>query len=366
MKKLFYASLILLFICDRAAAQKIVGGQPSADDKPFYARIVWPTYGNNTVYASGTLIAPNWILTSGVAVTNMFINTLLPGVDAIMGSAPILSTPASARITGDFVARHPGFGIRNGYIDHDIALVHLSNPVHNVIPIGLPAYNDNSMSAAGTTAIVLGHGLMDTAAANSASNELRMAIIEIIANDTCNLPSRHDGAFTPDMLCAGRLTGAAAGPGAADYGGPLYVETSNGRVQVGIVSMPEGQQVSGYYANSTRPGIFTRVASYRRWIDSVITDYNNSLGTGKVPVPQAGMQTAIRNGQLVLHFAQPLNENAAYLLYSMDGRVIAQGQVAKGNNVLKVDAGNIPPGICLLRVSGATGWSFTSKCYATP
>lgn len=363
MRKLFYTSLILLAIGNHANAQTIVGGQPSPDDKPFYARIVWPNYGNNTVYASGTLIAPNWILTSGVAVTNMFTNTLLPRVDAIMGSGAVLSTPASARITGDFVARHPGFGIRNGYIDHDIALVHLSAAVPNVTPLTLPAYGDNSMSAAGTTAIVLGHGVMDTIV-NGVSNELRMAIIEIIANDTCNLPSRHNGAFTPDMLCAGRLTGTATGPAGADYGGPLYVETSGGKVQVGIVSMPEGQQVSGYHANSTRPGIFTRVASYRRWIDSVIIDYTSTLSLDQTPAPQEGMQLLMQNGQLQVRFPQPLKEDAAYLLYGMDGRVITKGRVTKGASLFKIEVGDVPAGICLFRISGAGGWSLTQKCSA--
>jgi secreted trypsin-like serine protease len=365
MKKLFYAVLLMLLTTVAARAQKIVGGQASPDDKPFYARIVWAGYPHNTVYASGTLIAPDWILTSGVAVTNMFIQAAIPEIDVYMGSSAIFSTPASAYRVSDYIVRHPGFSIRSGYIDHDIALVHLSTPVTGVTPMSLPAQGDNSMSAVGTAAIVLGHGMADTSQSSSVTNELRMASINIIHNDTCNQPGRHNGAFTPDMLCAGKLTGAATGPAGADFGGPLYVETGAGKVQVGIVSMPEGQQVALYYANSLKPGIFTRVANYRRWIDSVIADYRQTLSAPKLPEQQTTVKMVTQNGQVKALFPQALAENATYVLYGMDGRLVSKGSTTKGTTSITIDVAAYPAAMYIFRLVGDRGAVFTAKCNTT-
>jgi len=88
---------------------------------------------------------------------------------------------------------------------------------------------------------------------------LNEVIVPIIDTNVCrNLPGYEH--VTYQMMCAGYLTGnqdACTG----DSGGPLFYKFKSGQyAQVGIVS--HGIQCAGL----NQPGVYTRLASYIKWI----------------------------------------------------------------------------------------------------
>lgn len=364
MKRIVTAITLLFATASALHAQSVVGGTISPDDKPFYCRVVWQSYDHFTYYGNGTLIAPEWILTSGISVSDMNSGGIqVDTVAAYMGSQNVSATTPAARYESNFIARHPGFARVGNALEHDIALFHLKRPVTGVTPIGLPAYGDNAISAVGNTGYIIGHGFADTIPPLRPSNELRIAALTIIDNDTCNQQPRYNGSLTTDMLCAGKITGAATGPAYFDLGAPLYVESGGAKVQIGVTSAWLGASVGGFYANSLRPGIFTKVANYRKWIDSTINAYNVSLDVHNVVTrPVFAIRSFTRQGALHLVFSEPSAMEAAYELHDMSGRCITRGKSDAHASNVQIGTGDIVPGIYLFNIRFSNGSRYTVKC----
>lgn len=363
MKKTIHLLLLLVTVAtSHLHAQKIIGGTASPDNKPFYCRIVWPAYDNRTVFGNGLLIAPDWILTSGVCVSNMNIGgVLMDTVDAIMGSGPITATPATARIRGNYIARHPNFTISGNFLENDIALVHLSQPVTGVTPVKLPAYGDTSWYNAGQIGQVLGHGIVDTSQIY-VSDTLRMASLTVIHNDTSNVPNRYNGGITGDMFCAGNLAGPAASLAGGDHGSPFYVEQNGAYIYTGVGSIWLGYSTPRYYATARHPAIFMRVANYRSWIDDVINNYNQTVAVKSPAAAEPGIRTYTSQGAIQVQLSHPLQEEATYALYDLSGRIIANGTLAAGTQKASLPTGAYAKGVYVLRLSSHKGLRLASKC----
>ncbi|XP_069347708.1 transmembrane protease serine 11B-like [Eulemur rufifrons] len=91
---------------------------------------------------------------------------------------------------------------------------------------------------------------------------LQEAFLKIIDNKNCNAPHALSGAVNDEMLCAGFMSGEADAC-QNDSGGPLaYPDSRNIWHLVGIVSWGDG------CGKKNKPGVYTRVTSYRDWITS--------------------------------------------------------------------------------------------------
>lgn len=138
---------------------------------------------------------------------------------------------------------------------NDVALIWTSSSL-NLTPAGVSAITMHAQSdslATGSIAQVSGWGKLCEGCAST--NSLRFVGVSIMSTDQCNKSYR--GVITSGMLCAGFLDGgrdACQG----DSGGPLTF----GKKLIGIVSWGDG------CARPNFPGVYTRVASYRKWIDS--------------------------------------------------------------------------------------------------
>ncbi|XP_006896894.1 PREDICTED: transmembrane protease serine 11B-like [Elephantulus edwardii] len=91
---------------------------------------------------------------------------------------------------------------------------------------------------------------------------LQQALVKIIDNKNCNAPYALAGMVTDTMLCAGFMSGESDSC-QNDSGGPLvYPDSRDIWHLVGIVSWGKG------CGQKNKPGVYTRVTSYRDWIAS--------------------------------------------------------------------------------------------------
>uniref|UniRef100_F7A018 Transmembrane protease serine n=1 Tax=Monodelphis domestica TaxID=13616 RepID=F7A018_MONDO len=229
---------------------KIAGGLDSVEGE-------WPwqvSLQQNNIHRCGaTLINNNWLVTAA----HCFVNAKNPQEwSATFGL--LLSDPKLKRNVKNIIIHEKYHYPAH---DHDIALINLSKPVlytSTIRKICLPEASYNFPP--NSDVIVTGWGSLKTD--GSSPNVLQKAIIKIIDNGTCNKKEAYDGAITNEMLCAGFMKGkidACQG----DSGGPLVSSDSRGIwFLAGIVSW--GDEC----ALPNKPGVYTRVTSYRNWIKS--------------------------------------------------------------------------------------------------
>ena len=156
---------------------------------------------------------------------------------------------------------HPLYNQRA--ITADIALVRTKVPLEYKSYFARLANLGESLDE-GTILSLLGWGIQ-TEDSGSLSPMLRRIDIPLIAYYTCDQTYSMKGInVNSDHLCAGDLYNGGKSFCKGDIGAPLFRYTDD-RI-FGIASFSIGCGRPGY------PPIFTNVASYRKWIDSVVVN----------------------------------------------------------------------------------------------
>ncbi|KAK2827236.1 hypothetical protein Q7C36_018162 [Tachysurus vachellii] len=142
--------------------------------------------------------------------------------------------------------------------NNDIALMELDSPVtlsQYIWPICLPSATQ--VLPTGQSVWITGWG--KTKEEGQLATVLQEAEVRIINETVCSQLIENE--LTPQMICAGILTGGVDAC-QGDSGGPMsFVDPISGRsFLVGVVSWGEGCGRKG------KPGIYTRVTKYRSWI----------------------------------------------------------------------------------------------------
>ncbi|KXJ72580.1 hypothetical protein RP20_CCG017662 [Aedes albopictus] len=187
----------------------------------------------------------------------------MPELQLRMGELDITS-PRGPRRLVDTVITHPNFD--RPTLEYDLALLRFDTPVvfqPNVIPICLP---DNNETYIGRTAFVTGWGALKEAGGPLATT-LQEVSLPVMDNKICEIlykSSGYDQSIPNIFICAGlRKGGRDACQG--DSGGPMVIQRPDKRfLLAGIASW------GGVCGAPNEPGVYTRVSTFRHWIEEII------------------------------------------------------------------------------------------------
>ncbi|XP_077598262.1 hepatocyte growth factor activator serine protease isoform X2 [Stigmatopora nigra] len=242
-----------------AVRGRIMGGSAALPGAhPWMAAI----YIGGDDFCAGTLIASCWVLS---AAHCFFRNPPKRDVRVVLGQHLFnVSGPESRSFAVDKYVLPKRFSVFNP-TRHDIVLVKLKKQNGRCVkrtpfvgPICLPdggvAFPD------GYCCSISGWGHVHEG--DNRYSNLREAGVRLIRHEDCRKPEVYGDHVTGDMICAGIRGCVDACQG--DSGGPLACAKDGVHFLYGIVSWGDKCEASG------KPGVYTKVANYVDWINSVI------------------------------------------------------------------------------------------------
>ena len=154
---------------------------------------------------------------------------------------------------------------------NDIALVSLARPVTGVQPVTLIRPGD-PLPSVGTLVMMAGYGLAGTGTMPATVDDRRRRVGQSNVSD---FPSADLGSAAPVGIATvfrnpavsppGSLPALEAAPDEGDSGGPLFMVTPNGLVQIGEVCCG-GLEIYDGHSGYGSPSAFTAVVYYHGWI----------------------------------------------------------------------------------------------------
>uniref|UniRef100_A0A8C5QTR2 Peptidase S1 domain-containing protein n=1 Tax=Leptobrachium leishanense TaxID=445787 RepID=A0A8C5QTR2_9ANUR len=236
---------------------RILGGRESSG-RPYVASV----QVDGIHLCGALLISEEWLLSAAHCIP-----TGNHTLRVMMGSNS-LKEPSKSKleynITTHFI--HPLYN--SSLSGHDIVLMKLPNkvPLSDVIK-PLPYQTQDVDVAEGTSCLVAGWGHIKLT--GKKTDTLQEVSVPVISREKCNRRDYYDNEITTAMMCAGEKSKDSC---EGDSGGPLVC---NG-VAEGIVA--GGSRKCG---NMKRPGIYTRFAVYKDWIQNTI--HNATLKATTAP-----------------------------------------------------------------------------------
>ena len=240
---------------DRYLGNDLIVGGYEVSPKYKYPWMADLYYNVGGHFCGGSLINSTWVLTAAHCSTGMNPTSVRIQVHRH-------DLGESAASEGGIVRQVSKIIIHERYnpinINNDIALWELTEPITG---IDMPELDSTgSFSAVGTMTTVIGWGA--TREGGFGSDILMGVDVPIISNTKCN-QQYGAGSITDAMICAGYDEGgkdACQG----DTGGPLFVESGNRVIQVGIVSWGQGCARADY------AGVYARVSALHSFIEDTI------------------------------------------------------------------------------------------------
>lgn len=207
----------------------------------------------------GSLITNSYVLTAAHCVARVDGSPVIVRLGTINVDAK--NDPEMQDVEISNITIHPKYVRRTKA--NDIALIKLGKPVvstDSVHAACLYQENDNPVDLIAT-------GWGQTAVNGPSSQILLKAVINSVDNTKCNESYQAviPRAITREQLCAGSPDGTKD-TCQGDSGGPVQIQQkreSNIYSIVGVTSFGRG-------CGGATPGVYTRVASYLDWIESIV------------------------------------------------------------------------------------------------
>ncbi|XP_042370180.1 urokinase-type plasminogen activator-like, partial [Plectropomus leopardus] len=245
---------------------KIVGGTvATVETHPWIAAIFWRSKSKETVFrCGGSLISSCWVLSAAHCFPDGS-HRKPRRFSVILGKNAMNETDRTAEqnFKVEEIILHEGFDNSDGDFNNDIALLRLRDRQGRcakdskfVKTVCLPPPQQRLQ--AGVTCDIAGYG-KEKYGLWYKSNFLREAQVNLLADDVCRHEDYYGNMISDNMFCAGRpdwSRDACEG----DSGGPLVCQVGSRLFLFGVVSWGEG------CAQENRPGVYTRVTNYNRWI----------------------------------------------------------------------------------------------------
>ncbi len=243
------------------SAIKIIGGRPVAENHPWLVQI---TDGPNASqgYCGGVLIAKRVVLTAAHCVEPQYINTMYVALGFADGVNLHLNKPVKVHS----VVVHPGYAPKGDDPGpNDIALLYLNDYNERSFerPVAPIRFQRGGASVEMLAKYGRAFGLGNTSSLgwlyDGVVREVDLPIINI---SHCSERYTNIGS---SQICAGDMERGGVDTCQGDSGGPLLFRDSDGAwTLAGLVSFGIGCAQKAY------PGVYTRVASFERWIDESV------------------------------------------------------------------------------------------------
>ena len=243
-----------LAIAATPAPAIVGGGNASPGEYPSVARV---TFGAGFL-CTGTLIAPNWVLSAGHCGSVTGAAVASPAswppalIDVRVGGQKY---GEGERVAVKRVVLNPNYLLNIGY---DVALLELST-ISTKAPTKVAGATETGLWSPGTLETIVGWGA--TEEGGDTPDILQEANVPITTDAYC--AGAYSDFEAKTMLCAGYPEGGVD-TCQGDSGGPMFGRASTGLRVVGVTSWGEG------CARKGKPGVYARVgdSTLREWIRS--------------------------------------------------------------------------------------------------